>query len=307
MKIIFIHGMNQQNYNAAALKQHWIDIFNQGLHYAQIPMSATDFDIEMAYYADLLLSYQSTKLVSPARSATLSAHAPQVSPDPAELYLYAPMQWLLNDQTDSKAQTAIPLLPQFLKQAHPDFPTRLSAYAALLKDHLFKDLASLLDHFPNIHAHLIHEFLLETYLYLSDNEFMQAVHQRIQACFDPNQTHLIVAHSLGSVIAYNFLHQYPQYHVDGFISLGSPLAFRVIQEKIYQPISAPNNLKGDWINFFSTEDFLTAFPLTNPPFDFSPPILNQAIQTFSHQPHQITGYLQHPNVIKNIVKIVKKA
>lgn len=31
MKIIFIHGMNQQNYNAESLKQHWVDILQQGI------------------------------------------------------------------------------------------------------------------------------------------------------------------------------------------------------------------------------------------------------------------------------------
>lgn len=305
MKIIFIHGMNQQNYNADSLKQHWVDIFKQGLHYAQIPMCSAELDIEMAFYADLMQSYQFSNQSNPTTLDTDKSAHPQPQ-------LHAPFNLHFLEQpkpttTDNNSNTAIPLLPQFLAQDHPDFPTRLSIYAELLKDHLFKDLASLIDHFPNIHARLIHEFLLETYLYLSDIEFMQAVHQRIQACFDPKKSHLIVAHSLGSVIAYNFLHQYPQYSVDGLISLGSPLAFRVIQEKIYHPIAAPDNLKGDWINFYSTEDFLTAFPLINPPFDFSPPILNQAIQTFLNQPHQITGYLQHPSVIKNIVKILKKA
>ena len=31
MKIIFIHGMNQQNYNADTLKQFWLDIFKLGI------------------------------------------------------------------------------------------------------------------------------------------------------------------------------------------------------------------------------------------------------------------------------------
>ncbi|MEG9136232.1 hypothetical protein VCR17_09165, partial [Acinetobacter baumannii] len=31
MKIIFIHGMNQQNYTAHRLKEHWLKVFKLGL------------------------------------------------------------------------------------------------------------------------------------------------------------------------------------------------------------------------------------------------------------------------------------
>lgn len=294
MKIIFIHGMHQQNYNAQQLKQHWIDIFNQGLHYAKIPVKAEDFDIELAFYADLIQQYQ---LMNPYITTT-------EFPFPS-LHLHAPVNLHLLNQPS--INTGIPILPIFAQQQHPDFMQRMSSYAELLKDHLFKDLVRLINAFPNIQAQLIQQFLIETYLYLSDVKFMQAVHQRIQACLDPTQPQLIVAHSLGSVIAYNVLHQYPQYSVAGLISLASPLAFHVIQEKIHHPIAIPNNLLGDWFNFYSTEDFLTAFPLSEPPFDFNPPIYNQEIQTFNQYPHQIAGYLQHPAVINSMLKILKKA
>ena len=39
MKIIFIHGMNQQNYNAESLKQHWVDILQQGIDELKLPIS----------------------------------------------------------------------------------------------------------------------------------------------------------------------------------------------------------------------------------------------------------------------------
>ncbi len=105
------------------------------------------------------------------------------------------------------------------------------------------------------------------------------------------------------MIAYNLLQQLsPQYKIQRFITLGSPLAFKVIQSKLTQPIQSPACLNGDWHNFYSPDDFLTAFPLVNTPFDFQPAILNTSISTFIHSPHQIAGYLQHPAVIKNIVE-----
>lgn len=54
MKIIFIHGMNQQNYNEATLKQYWLNIFQIGLNNAQQNFDITSLDINMPFYGDLL-------------------------------------------------------------------------------------------------------------------------------------------------------------------------------------------------------------------------------------------------------------
>lgn len=158
-----------------------------------------------------------------------------------------------------------------------------------------------LNHYPKLHETLMHKFLIGTYLYLSNPDFMHEVHQRIMFHIHPTKDHIIVAHSLGTVIAYNLLHQFTNFRVHRFITLGSPLAFKVIQEKLNLPISRPPQLHGDWFNFYSPDDFLTTFPLSEAPFNFKPPIINQAITTLIHNPHQITGYLQHPAVIKSIV------
>ncbi|MBD0076836.1 hypothetical protein IAF28_19840, partial [Acinetobacter baumannii] len=45
---------------------------------------------------------------------------------------------------------------------------------------------------------------------------------------------------------------------------------------------------------------LTDFPLSEAPFNFTPPIINQEIFTFANQPHEIVGYLQHHAVVKTI-------
>ena len=117
-----------------------------------------------------------------------------------------------------------------------------------------------------------------------------------------DKDHIIVAHSLGTVIAYNLLHQFTNFKIQRFITLGSPLAFKVIQEKLALPIARPPQLRGDWFNFYSPDDFLTAFPLSEAPFNFKLPIINQAITTSFYNPHSIIGYLQHPAVINSIIE-----
>ena len=108
------------------------------------------------------------------------------------------------------------------------------------------------------------------------------------------------------MIAYNLLHKIRDFRIQTLITLGSPLAYKVIQDKLPIPISLPKQLKGDWINFYSPDDYLTAFPLSNPPFDFHPAIINVPVNTPISTPHKIAGYLEHPKVIQSIVEALKR-
>ncbi|MCM8513160.1 hypothetical protein J0904_13770 [Acinetobacter bereziniae] len=292
MKIIFIHGMNQQNYNADNLKQHWLDIFQQGINELKLAISATELDISLPFYGDLITKHQLSNRF--------------------DLDAFLPKSWVnfhLHKHSARAPSTVlntaptIPILPYFMPEHELKLSKRLYLSSQLFKDKALKEFSVILNNFPKLHESLIHKFLIETYLYLANPQFMDEVHQRILASLEADLSHVIVAHSLGTVIAYNLLQQLsPQYKIQRFITLGSPLAFKVIQSKLTPPIQSPACLNGDWHNFYSPDDFLTAFPLVNTPFDFQPAILNTSISTFIHSPHQIAGYLQHPAVIKNIVE-----
>ena len=84
---------------------------------------------------------------------------------------------------------------------------------------------------------------------------MQQVHQRIGQQLHGDKPCILMAHSLGSVIAYHYLLLHPELNVQRFISMGSPMAFRVIQEHLPQPVHRPKAIKGDWINFIAVMIF----------------------------------------------------
>ena len=152
------------------------------------------------------------------------------------------------------------------------FNQKLRFITALSKDIALRDFVILLNYFPRLHASLLQKFLQETYLYLANPEFMQEVHLRIRHQLYSSKPQIVVAHSLGTVIAYNYLIEYPELNIKRFITLGSPLAFRVIQAHLQQPIIRPAAISGDWINFYSPDDFLTAFPLTKILLTFNRPL-----------------------------------
>ena len=195
-------------------------------------------------------------------------------------------------------------VPQLNLDDALNFNQKLKFITALSKDIALRDFAVLINYFPSLHASFLHKFLLEAYLYLANPHFMQEVHCRIHDQLYSSRPQILVAHSLGSVIAYNYLIQHPELNIKRFITLGSPLAFRVIQAHLPQPIVRPAAISGDWINFYCSDDFLTASPLSEPPFQFQPAVINQEIHTSIYHPHDIDGYIQHPDIIKALLELL---
>ncbi len=294
MRIVFIHGMNQQNYNAITLKQYWLTLLQNGLNNAHIDLDINTLNTSLAFYGDLLTKHQLTNRFD------LGTFLPK-----SWGRLHLPFHLTQNQTLVKEPHPNISALPIFNPHHSATMSQRLSLVSALSKDHVLKELIIFLNHYPKLHFSLIQKFLIETYLYLENETFMHEVDQRIMQHLQPNENHIIVAHSLGSVIAYNLLHKIRDFRVHTLITLGSPLAYKVIQDKLPIPISRPRQLKGDWINFYSPDDYLTAFPLSNAPFDFHPEIINFPIHTPVSTPHKIAGYLEHPTVIQSIVDALK--
>ena len=303
MKIIFIHGMNQQDYTADSLKDYWISILAQGMdELCQkdkfcLRLQAEQLNIALPFYGDLISKHQLRN----------NFDFDTLLPKSIFNFHWNHSETLAPAPEPQVADMNLPELPIFTQKKILPFKTRLYLASEVVRDIALKEFFTVLDSFPKLQQSLVHKFLIETYMYLNCPEFIQEVNQRILASFDEHEEHIIVSHSLGSVVAYNLLQQLdPKFCVQRFITLGSPLAFRMVQSKVIQPISHPKGLHGNWYNFYSDDDFLTAFPLMQPPFNFRPSLRNKKIATFTTMPHKIIGYLQHPAVIKCILEPILK-
>ncbi len=76
--------------------------------------------------------------------------------------------------------------------------------------------------------------------------------------------HLLVSHSMGTVIAYDCLKRVPECPaVDGLMTVGSPLGIDEIQDKLKPEWSRangfPSKVKGGWINIYDSLDPVTGF------------------------------------------------
>lgn len=297
MKIIYIHGMNKQKFSSASLRQRWLSLLKRGLEqsHQQTHFAYLKRHIRIPFYGDLLSRHHlhnvlNASTLMPQDWPRFPFQSPVKSqPPPPHLSQYSP---------------EICEIPELKVEDAMTFNQKLQFISTLSRNTLLRDFVILLNHFPRLHDTLIKKFLIETYSYLANSTFMQQVHQRIGQQLHGDKPCILMAHSLGSVIAYHYLLLHPELNVQRFISMGSPMAFRVIQEHLPQPVHRPEAIKGDWINFYCSDDFLTAFPLSEPPFQFQPAIINQEIRTSIYHPHDIDGYVQHPEVIKALLEML---
>lgn len=87
----------------------------------------------------------------------------------------------------------------------------------------------------------------------------QRIRGRLASALDATPA-VVVAHSLGSVVAFETLHECST-AIPLFVTLGSPLAMRTVvwPRLVPQPPRTPERV-GHWLNFWDCDDFIAARP-----------------------------------------------
>jgi hypothetical protein len=180
-----------------------------------------------------------------------------------------------------------------------------------------------------IKKRVMNAFLRDVHHYLFDVEFAppggtpvpirRTIRQRFvdglraPMCTRP---HIVVSHSMGTVIAYDCLKRVPECSgVDALITLGSPLGLDEIQDKL-QPGWSRNagfpsaTVSGGWVNVFDRLDPVCGFDpeLAN---DFrksgAATVEDIAVQNDGAWRHSITKYLRQPRVCHAMRQMLQTA
>ena len=139
MRIVFIHGMNQQNYNATTLKQYWVTLFENGLKDIHADLDINTLDISLPFYGDLLSKHQLKN------SLDLTTFLPKSWGG-----LHLPFHLSQNSTIVNETHPNICALPTFNPNHSPTMSQRLSLVSALSKDHVLKEFIIFLNHFLHI-------------------------------------------------------------------------------------------------------------------------------------------------------------
>jgi hypothetical protein len=233
MKILGIHGIGQTFLGPEQLKQHWLSALQDGLSEAMGPrLDAADFDM-VAYGA----------LFRPAGTRG----EPRIDPEAlddweremlAEWWREAAALSSAADATDTADADTPDESPEIQP---PDFAGRARtpqvvqrALRQLSKSRFFKALGP---------ERILLSGLRQVRLFLHDAELKRAVLERVAERFSPD-TRMVVAHSLGSIVAYEALCAHPEWRVDTLLTLGSPLGIRHLVFEALTP--EPRDGRGIW-------------------------------------------------------------
>ena len=230
-KIVGVHGIGQQLKGEHSLRSEWLPALRDGL--ARAGRELTDEnDFVCAFYGDLF------------RPKGKSINPPLGAGDVTD-----PKEIALLEAWWNEAAAIDPRIPG------PDARTKF--YTPQLVQRALNALSHL-PFFKGITEAAMIFDLKQVRLYMNDASVHAEVQKRL-ATKVSKDTHVLIGHSLGSVVAYEALCAHPEWPVNTLITLGSPLGIRNLIFDCLKPAprdglgSWPGNVQR-WVNIFDRGD-----------------------------------------------------
>jgi hypothetical protein len=149
--------------------------------------------------------------------------------------------------------------------------------------------------------------------YKAQDEIRGRMIKALEEGASKSSPHVVVSHSMGTVIAYDCLMRVPECPaVDGFMTIGSPLGIDEVQDKLQPGWSRENGfpsakLRGGWVNVYDVLDPVTGFD-GNIANDFKQngqemvEVINE--QNWGLWRHNITNYFNGPKLRASLGNLV---
>ncbi|MEU5162507.1 hypothetical protein AB0G74_23265 [Streptomyces sp. NPDC020875] len=270
-RIVCVHGVGKQQLGEEQLLKEWLPALRDGLTRAGEPGAVNGGEVAMAYYGDVFLP--------PGR--TLSAADPYLTAadvgDGWEAELL--MAWWA-----AAAEAEPQVMAPGTAGTMGGVPVRVqTALLALSQSRFFAGLAEralVLD-------------LRQVRRYLMEAEVRDAVTDRVKRAVGPD-TRVVVAHSLGTVAAYEALCALPGHGVRALVTLGSPLGIRhlVFDRLVPSPADGVGTWPGGaglaWTNVADARDVVALAKDLRPRFGDG--VVCHLVPNGSHA-HDATHYL----------------
>jgi hypothetical protein len=286
-KLVMIHGRSQQFKDSSALKKDWVSCLHSGLTRAGSSLEIPDDQIRFPYYGQTL--YDLAKDVhGPAAQVVVKGHG---EPDQNEReFLTAVVAeavqkaGITNEQIRAEYEDGTVIEKNVL-----NWPWTLAALRAI-------------DRVPGLGGASLALATRDVYKYLRNPGIQTVIEKGVRTAMPSGEEAIVVAHSLGTVIAYNLLRREAKeqgWRVPLLITVGSPLAVGPIVQAL-SPISRPASVR-DWFNAFDPADVVALHPLDHAHFPVKPEIENYAgVHNSTSNRHGISGYLGDPTVAVRI-------
>jgi hypothetical protein len=278
-KLVMIHGRSQQLKDAKKLKQEWVDALHTGLRNADGDLEIPDDRIRFPYYGQTLHEL-AVNSKSKATEVVVKGNPSVLEQDFIAAALKDVVDSVGISEEDIRAAADDP--SQIPKDVQ-NWPWVLAALRVL-------------DRVRPLSAASIALITRDVHRYLRNPGIGTVIDDGVRQAFTAGEESVVVAHSLGSVIAYNMMKREGgrhQWKVPALITVGSPLGVGAIALAL-SPIGRPTCL-GDWYNAYDNQDVVALHPLDRKHFPVTPDIENyDKVENPTPNKHGITGYLADP-------------
>lgn len=286
-QLVFVHGRSQQNKDSGALKSEWIAALERGLSKSGLTLPISEDQIRFPFYGDTL--HQMTDGLSAESAAQIVVRGERPLPPSEEAFLNA---WM------AEVKEHFPIEDAEVEEALREGQTR-----GVQNWGLVQAILKILDRkIPGVSAFSVAIATQDVYHYLTKSTFRKVMDDGVRRAFKAGMETVVVAHSLGTIVAYNVLAKGEPAEgvsVPQFITLGSPLAVTVVKERI-KPLVYPLCVK-TWFNAMDERDVVALYPLDARNFEVLPQIENKTdVHNDTENRHGITGYLSDAVVAQRI-------
>jgi pimeloyl-ACP methyl ester carboxylesterase len=216
-KIVGVHGVGHQFKGENTLRAEWLPALKDGLVRAKHQL-ASDEDFLCAFYGDLFRPGGKGAMDPPYDASDVSEEWERE---------FLELWWREAARVD---QTVV----------GPDARTKVSVPSIVQRA---LDALSQSPFFAGLAEHALIYDLKQVRRYLREPEVRREAGARVQRAIG-SDTRVLVGHSLGSVVAYEALCAHPEWQVNVFVTLGSPLGIRNLIFEALDP--APRSGKGVW-------------------------------------------------------------
>ncbi|MFE5757658.1 hypothetical protein ACFQ7I_28800 [Streptomyces massasporeus] len=287
--VVLVHGIAQEQKSADLLESEWLPALTGGVRTALGDVTAEAFkvlasrDCRMAFYGDLFL----TSDVQGSREAGVDRRQ-------AALVEALAMEWLERAALRSSrarnralAQHELAAMQLAAEEVDVQGPHALARplLQALARVPWFASLG------VGFASRFVIRALRQVTSYFTDEEIREACIDRVLSRIGPD-TRVVIAHSLGTVVAYEALHRSAA-SLPLLITLGSPLGLRtVVYERLRpQPPAVPSIVR-QWINAADRDDLVAAdLDLRAALEDKTGVVQDCLIVDNGSRPHDATHYL----------------
>jgi len=281
-ELVLIHGRAQEHKDAVKLKAEWVEAFRTGLVKSGLQVPVADTSIRFPYYGQALYD-----LVNKAT-------------DVAKIIVRG-------DSVDREKEFFFEMLEELRKQEGiTDAQIRAELDAVVVDrgplnwEWVQGTLSALDKHVPGASKRSIAIATRDVYQYLFNPVIQKQIDTGVRQALSSNEA-VVVAHSLGTVVAYKLLKEQGKdngWKVPLLVTLGSPLAVQAIKKKL-MPHKHPE-VVGEWFNAMDTRDVVSLYPLDQAHFPVDGIANKTDVDNHTKNRHGIAGYLDDATVARRI-------